>query len=98
MVEYQLLAHRAAKRELETLPAKAEHDLREVIDEVAATEQPSQHERAKPLEGQPGLFRVRAGDARAVVTLDKPCLLVLRVGLRKDVYRDIDSIHRRTPA
>jgi mRNA interferase RelE/StbE len=44
---------------------------------------------AKKLHGEPGLFRVRAGDYRVIYTVrDKVLLvLVLAIGHRRDVYR-----------
>lgn len=98
MVKYELLAHPAAKRELDQLPPEAKHELTDILFDVAEREEPSLHEKAKWLEGQPGWFRVRSGNLRAILTLDKPELYVLACGHRKTVYDNVDSIHNRAPA
>jgi len=95
MVSYQPLIELTARRELHTLPVEERRELRAVLKDVAATEQPSHHAKAKQLQGQPGMFRVRTGNCRAVCTLRKPALLILKCGKRKEVYDDLDEIHTR---
>jgi len=45
----------------------------------------------KPLSGFPHLRRIRAGDYRVIYTFknDRLIVLVLRVGHRRDIYRNI---------
>lgn len=99
MVTHQPLLHVSARRELHSLPTHDRRELRRVIKDVAASPQPSHHEKCKQMEGQPEVFRIRTGDCRAVCTLQKPALYVLRIGKRNGVYQEIDTvIANRRPA
>ena len=95
MVSYKPLLHPTAKRELNSLDDHEKDRLVDVLHEVAHTRQPTQHEKCKILEGHRGLFRVRVGGVRAILTLEKPNLKVLRVGERSNVYDIIDDIDQR---
>ena len=95
MVSYQPVLHPTAERELNSLDEHDKDRLVDVLHEVAHTRQPTQHEKCKILEGHQGLFRVRVGDVRAILTLEKPNLKVLRVGKRSNVYDIIDDIDQR---
>lgn len=92
MVSYNPMLHVSAKRELYDLPATERAELRAVLKEVAAEEQPSHHPKSKPMVGQPGIFRVRVGNCRAICTLQKPDLLILAVGKRNGVYESVDEV------
>lgn len=92
MPQYDLVCHPTAKRELDSLPPEMQTQVRERLADVAATEQPTSHEKVKHLKGTTGLFRVRIGDVRAVCELSKPELQVLRIGKRNGVYDVIDDI------
>lgn len=98
MVSYDPVIHRTAKRELQALPREDRERLTDVLQAVAATREPTTHQKARMLEGQDGLFRVRAGDCRAICTLEKPELLVLRCGHRNEVYDDVDTVDERLDA
>lgn len=98
MVSYQPLLHTTAERELQQLPRADRERLTDVLKDVAATREPSRHEKARDLEGQPGMFRVRVGDVRAICTLEKPSLLILRVSHRSDVYEKVDELDERLEA
>ena len=95
MVSYQPVLHPTAERELNSLDDSERNRLVDVLHEVAHTRQPTQHEKCKILEGHRGLFRVRVGGVRAILTLEKPNLKVLRVGKRSNVYDIIDDIDQR---
>jgi mRNA-degrading endonuclease RelE of RelBE toxin-antitoxin system len=41
----------------------------------------------KPMSGEPGSFRVRQGDWRAIYSVEDGDVIVERVGDRKGVYR-----------
>jgi len=92
MVTYKPLIDRSARRNLHSLPREERNDLRETLKDVARREEPTHHPKVKQLEGQPGLFRVRVGGVRAVCSLQKPYLYILKVGERSTVYNDIDDI------
>ena len=95
MPHYQIELHPTADDELGELSTDARDRLTTALVAVSKEREPTSHPTAKQLEGQPGLFRVRAGDARAVCELSKPRLLVYRVGTRDEVYDVIDEIDRR---
>lgn len=95
MVSYDLQIHTTAKRELDSLPHAERERLTDTIVDVAECRKISSHPSVRMLEGQDGLYRVRTGDLRAVLELDKPCLRVLRVGRRANVYDVIDELDDR---
>ena len=92
---YVPMLHTTAQRELNALEPDDKDELTDLIKDVATHEEPSRHEKAKSLEGQPGLFRVRIRDMRAVLHLDKPTLKVIKIGYRRGVYSDVDDLHKR---
>jgi len=98
MTRYQPYIAVSALDELHDLERNRRRALRRTLKDVAETEQPTHHERAKPLTGWPELFRVREGTARAVCQLEKPRLLILSVGKRKAIYDDLDAIEKRAEA
>ena len=63
MVSYQPVLHPTAERELNSLDDSERNRLVDVLHEVAATREPTKHEKCKILEGQRGLFRVRVGSS-----------------------------------
>jgi mRNA interferase RelE/StbE len=77
----------SALRQLEEL-AKAQRDrIRERIRELAANPRP---QGSIKLKGEDDLYRIRVGDYRVIYTIrdDELIVLVLRVGYRREVYRD----------
>ena len=92
MVSYQLAIHTTAKRELDALSDAERERLTNTIADVAECRKPTAHASTRMLEGQDGLYRVRVGDLRAVLELDKPTLRVLTCGRRANVYDDIDEV------
>jgi mRNA-degrading endonuclease RelE of RelBE toxin-antitoxin system len=95
MVSYHPVLHRTAKRELDDLDASDRERLTDVFKDVAETRSPTTHEKVRQLEGQTDLFRVRVGTVRAICTLQKPELRILRIGHRQNVYDVIDGIDDR---
>ena len=95
MVSYKPVLHPTAERELNSLDNAERERLTDVLHEVAKTREPTKPEKCKILEGQRGLFRVRVGDVRAILALEKPQLQVLRCGKRSTVYDMIDDIDQR---
>jgi mRNA-degrading endonuclease RelE of RelBE toxin-antitoxin system len=95
MVSYQLAIHTTAKRELESLSDGERERLTNAIAAVSEHRAPTDHPSVRLLEGQDGLYRLRVGDLRAVLELDKPTLRTLRVGRRNGVYESIDEISDR---
>ena len=95
MVRYETSIHTTAKRELNDLDADERDRLTDAIVEVAEYRKPTDHSSVRILEGQDGLYRLRVGDLRAVLQLDKPTLRVLTCGRRASVYDDIDEVADR---
>jgi len=93
---YQPLIKSTARSDLFDIPRGKRDELRRVLKDVAATEQPTHHPKIKQLEGQPGLFRVRTGGYRAICALEKPYLLILCVGPRDSVYNNVDELEAPT--
>jgi len=92
MVSYDLAIHTTAKRELDAL---TDHERERLTDAIAAVSEhraPTDHPSVRLLEGQEGLYRLRVGDLRAVLELDRPHLRVLTCGRRANVYDDIDEV------
>jgi mRNA-degrading endonuclease RelE of RelBE toxin-antitoxin system len=46
----------------------------------------SQHPNVVPLVGRPGVFRVRQGDWRALLRIEDPDVVVIRVAHRPEAY------------
>jgi mRNA interferase RelE/StbE len=77
----------SALRQLEKLPRDQRDRIREHIRELATNPRP--HGSIK-LKGEDDLYRIRVGDYRVIYTIrdDELIVLVLRVGHRREVYRD----------
>jgi mRNA interferase RelE/StbE len=85
---YAIELTRAAERALAALPKKdlllVDRKIRQLADE------PHPPGSAK-IQGQEGLYRVRAGDYRIVYQVedDRRIVLVVIIGNRKDIYRGL---------
>jgi Cytotoxic translational repressor of toxin-antitoxin stability system len=95
MTSYNLRVHTVANDELRDLPSDVRDRMTDTLQEVAATRSPSTHGRVKHMEGPADLLRVRVSDYRAIISLEKPDLLVLRVGDRATIYREKDALGGR---
>ena len=84
---YRVQVLDSALRELEKLPKAQRDRIREHIRELAANPRP--HGSIK-LKGEDDLYRLRVGAYRVIYTIrdDELIVLVLRVGHRREVYRD----------
>lgn len=100
VAQYKPVLHVKAERELNELDESDRSRLTSLIHDVCSEREPTQHSRARHLEGQEDLFRLREGDVRAICALDKPELKVICVGKRDSVYENIDDVDQRleTPA
>lgn len=97
MPQYQIQLHPTAERELNNLSDEQRETITRRLKRASEYEQPSAYPKAKHLTGTDGLFRIRAGDARAVCGLQKPQLHVYKIGKRSSVYEIIDDIEDRIP-
>ena len=84
---YSIAFAAAAKRQFDKLPKPAQRQLGGVIAQLAEDPRPSG---VAKLSGKEGLYRVRGGDYRAVYRIEDDQLLVLvvKVGHRREIYRD----------
>jgi mRNA interferase RelE/StbE len=84
---YSITFGLAAKRQFDKLPRPAQQRLGEAIARLASDPRPTG---VVKLSGEDGLYRVRGGDYRAVYQIqdERLLILVVKVGHRREVYRD----------
>jgi mRNA-degrading endonuclease RelE of RelBE toxin-antitoxin system len=97
VTSYNLQLHTSARDELQQLPDEYRERMTDALTEIAATRQPTTHPATKQMNGG-DLFRVRAGDYRAIAHLDKPDLLILRVGHRSHIFSNKKRLGNRLDA
>ena len=92
---YEVIVQPSAARELRKLPKEIRRRIGKKIDELAENPRPPD---AKALAGAEGFLRVRAGEYRIVYTIkDRELIvLVIRIGHRRDVYRELASRTRKS--
>ena len=75
-----------ALRQLRSLPADIARSIGRGVDRYARTGQGD----VRKLEGASGLYRLRVGDYRVIFEFEDGqfVIVVLRLGNRRDVYRD----------
>lgn len=78
----------AVVRQLKRLPKRAQRQITNTIKQLGEEPRPPN---VKKLKGDLDLYRVRSGDYRVIYLIRDEVLvvLVLRVGHRKDVYREV---------
>jgi len=87
MARYSIRFAPAANRDLQQLAPYERERLVDALGDVAGCEQPSSHPDVQALTGDhQGRLRLRVGDWRAILELDKPDLLVHAVGDRETIY------------
>lgn len=89
---YELRLKRSVIKDLRRVGQKR---AAEVMDAVRRILLPDPRGAGKPLRGHGGiLWRFRVGDCRVIYTFDDKVLIVLvvRIGARKDVYRNLNTI------
>ena len=84
---YRLDIAASARRDMKRLAAPIFERIRTVIDRLADAPRPPG---VKKLAGGGDLYRVRVGDYRIIYEIEdmRLVVLVVRVGHRRDVYRD----------
>lgn len=85
---YQIELSPAAQRQLEKLPLTAARSIIKKLEHLKVNPKPNG---IKKLSGLDNLYRIRIGNYRVVYAVDNHILLILivRVGDRKDVYRNL---------
>lgn len=58
----------------------------EVIEEVILAQKPSDIKNIKKMKGTKNAFRIRVGDYRIGILIEKETVKFARVALRKDIY------------
>jgi mRNA interferase RelE/StbE len=84
---WRVMFHRRALKELQRLPKGAVQRLWHAIEDLAVEPLPPG---AQPVKGSEETYRIRIGDYRIIYHLaeETVTVLILRVGHRKDVYRN----------
>ena len=77
---------RRALKDLVRLPTPDSRRIRERLKAYAAAPDAIGQD-VKPLEGEPGGFRLRSGDWRALFTVGGGEMTVYRIAHRREVYR-----------
>ena len=85
-MSYRIEIDRQALKILAALPKKVQRQIAERIDSLAEEPFPLD---AQQIKGQEAIWRIRSGSYRIAYTVRQKvlCVLVLRVGDRKDFYR-----------
>lgn len=83
---YKIKIDRQAVKFLAKLTTKIQGQISDRIDSLAEDPYPSD---AEQIQGQEDIWRIRSGAYRIAYTVRKKilCVLVLRIGDRKDFYR-----------
>lgn len=92
---YDVRCHRDARHELDQVPEEPRQALVDLAYDAATFREPSSHPNAELLNGRGGLFRLRAGDYRAICGLDKPAVVLVAAGRRETVYDGLDDARNR---
>jgi len=83
---YSVTFARAAKRQFDKLSRPARQRLGNVVAQLANDPRPAG---TVKLSGKDRLYRIRAGDYRAIYQIqdDRLLILVVKIGHRRDIYR-----------
>jgi len=96
---YDVELHPAAADELRRVEQRdtdAWDALTDLLEQASQHRQPSELNSIQILHSYHGLLRLRAGNWRAVLELDKPRLIVWRIANRDDIdYQDLPKVRQR---
>ncbi len=87
-VSYRVEFAPSALREFRDLPRKFQAQLGPKIDALSRNPRP---QRVEKLKGQANQYRIRSGSFRVIYSIfdDRLLVLILKVGDRKSIYRDL---------
>lgn len=90
---YGVLFDPGALRELGKLPKAQQKRIARLIDSLAENPRPQGAEKMTEVEA----YKLRVGDYRVIYAIRDEVLIVLivKIGNRRDVYKDIGTIRRR---
>jgi len=87
MPQYDICLSTRADRTLDEMSPATRERVTETLQDVAEREQPTAHPDVEHLRAnRQGKLRLRVGDWRLILELDKPDLLVHAVGDRETIY------------
>ena len=83
---YSIELAKSIAKTLERIPAKQQRAIVEAIDGLKHNPRPSG---TKKLKGEDGVYRIRVGEYRILYEIEDKRLIIfiLKVGGRKDIYR-----------
>lgn len=92
-MSYEVVFHPGALREFDKLPAPVRKRVAQSVDRLA--DEPRPHGSIKMQDVD--VYRLRVGEYRVAYAVRDQRLLVLivRVGHRRDIYREIETIKKR---
>ncbi|MGE0197292.1 MAG: type II toxin-antitoxin system RelE/ParE family toxin [Parachlamydiales bacterium] len=87
-MKYKVQLKRSVIKTLKSLPQK---EVKKIAKKIDSLEQNPVPKDSKKLKGEKDLYRVRVGDYRILYFFQNSNLtvLVIRVGHRKDIYKDL---------
>jgi mRNA interferase RelE/StbE len=84
-VAYGVAVAPSARRQLRRLPRSAQGRILDTIEALGTYPRPRG---AVKLEASLHLYRVRVGDYRIIYSISESSVLVLKIGHRRDVYKE----------
>jgi mRNA interferase RelE/StbE len=92
-MSYEVIFDPGAAREFGKLPQPQRRRIGDLIDGLAENPKPTGSEKLTDVDA----YKIRAGDHRIIYAVKDRLLVVLvvKVGNRRDVYKDINTIRKR---
>jgi mRNA interferase RelE/StbE len=92
-MSYQVIFDPGALREFDKLPKAQQRRVGKIVDDLEQDPRPAGAKKLTDVEA----YKLRVGDYRVVYTIrdDLLIVLVVKVGNRRDVYKDIGTIKKR---
>jgi len=92
-MSYEVIFDPGAVREFKKIPNTQRQHLADIIDGLTEDPRPPGAEKLTNVEA----YKICVGDYRIIYTIkdDKLIVLIVKVGNRRDVYKDIDIIRKR---
>lgn len=92
-MSYEVLFDPGALREFDKLPKPQQRRIADLIDGLAENPRPQGAEKMTDVEA----YKLRVGDYRVIYAVKAKALIVLivKIGNRRDVYKDVATIRKR---
>ena len=90
MVSYKIEWKNSAKKELKSIDRRMIPDIVSAVERLADNPTPGD---SKKLRGSERTYRIRVQEYRVIYSINRDCVLieVLRIGHRKEVYRQLTA-------